>query len=114
MILKISRNELKSADKEEFDKYLATLDKGCWIIGEIEVIHHRHISKKDVEGRYDFSGFYDIRISHLTREKRLSTGALEIQIKFSDPSKDLFNIILQDCVCFICNENGKTIDKLKC
>ena len=118
MILKIVRREFKAGDKEEYDCYWATIFKGCWIIGEIEMIHHDRIPKKDVEGRYytesDCREFYDLKIRHLTNEKMLSSGALQLQLTFSDRSKNDFNALLQDCTCFICNEDGKTIDKLTC
>lgn len=117
MILKIVRNEFKSGDKEEFDRYLATWSKGCWIIGEIECMHYHYIPKikvadyLDSEGHYEF---YDLAIEYLTREKKRSSRALNLTITFSDPSKRQFNIFLQDCVCYLCNEDGKTIDKLTC
>jgi len=117
MILKIERKEFKAGDKKEFDSYWATMDRGCWIIGEIEGIHYKYIPKNKVAGYIDNPGHYnfcDLAIEHLTREKRISSRALSMAITFSDPSKRQFNIWLQDCTCYICNEDGKTVDKLIC
>ena len=112
MILKIERREFKAGSTEEYEAYSNTWAKGCWVIGEIEMIHHKHIPKKDIEKYLEYGSFYDLAIKHLTREKRISNRALNIQIKFSDPSKGPYHIFLQDCTCYLCNNDGKTIDKI--
>lgn len=114
MILKIGRNEFKSGSTEEFESYSATFYKGWWIIGEIEKIHYSYMPKKEVPKYIEYSECYDLCIKHLTREKMLSSKALKMTITFSDTNKNPFNALLQDCVCYLCNEDGKTIDKLIC
>jgi len=117
MILKIVRNEefKKAGDKGLFHNYLPTMSRGCWIIGEIENIRYTCISKTDVADYIGSSrGYYDLAIQYLTKEKTLSSKAFDMAITFSDPSKKQFNIFLQDCTCYICNEDGKTVDKLIC
>jgi len=115
MILKIERKEFKAGNTEEYENYSRTFYKGWWIIGEIEKIHYWHIPKIEVSSYLDNnSEWYDLCIKHLTREKMLSSMALSMTITFNDPGKSPYNIALQDCYCYLCNENGKTIDKLVC
>jgi len=104
MILKIDTNKRKN-DCLEYDEY--------WIYGEIERIHYKYLSPGGVPGGrtinkecYDLILFYDEE----DPEKKL----LQIILRFSDIKRDVYNILLQGCTCYLCNNDGKTIDKLTC
>jgi len=115
MILKISKNELrerKTSDYGKTPKIFEHLD--WWIFGEIERMHYTYMSKEEAKDALFKPELYDLHMVHVNEDKRKSSGALEIILRYTDPKKDTYCVLLQDCICYLCNNDGKTIDKLTC
>jgi len=104
MILKIDTNR-KKEEYLDFNEY--------WIFGEIERIHYKNWSYGG-DGHYGFDLELFCSTSSPEGVEDKDKDTLHIAIRFEDTKKDVYNILLQGCTCYICNNDGKTIDKLVC
>lgn len=111
MILKIDTNNNKK-DTLNFNDY--------WIFGEIERIHYNYWKPGGVSFLADLELYcsepsdYNLEEGYITFNKDEEKNILQLNLKFNDPKKDTYSIFLQGCICYLCNDEGKTIDKLVC
>ena len=79
-------------------------DNKWWIYGEIVKMSNGLVSRKSQEDTE-----YTVRI---LPEQYDSDQALSIIARDKYDIETSF--LLQDCVCFLCNDEGKTVDKIVC
>lgn len=93
-------------------------DVGCqaynewFIFGEVERINYKywpHVTEYGI-GHYGFDK--TLFCLNPDGEEDVTKETLHLAIKFEDPKKEEYNILLQGCTCYLCNNDGKTIDKL--
>ena len=79
---------------------------GWWIIGELKKMHYKEIYLKDV---VNLESDYQLMVFDEVLAKQDGRKGLEIHTR--DTNNQILNIIT-DAICFICNNEGKTIEKI--
>ena len=78
-----------------------------WSYFECEIIHSRHEVLKDV---YSLLGDSSIMLEEQPRDPK--TSVLNVKILNLENQKTHLRTILTDRVCYVLNNEGKTIDKI--
>lgn len=102
MILKIKLEENLKTTPPNYD---------CWIFDNIERINYRPRALKRAL-KVERSNSHNIVITNPL--KKSSEEYLKIITHFLNPDRKPIILYLQNCICYLCNDEGKTFDKLTC
>jgi hypothetical protein len=114
MILKIRKN---TAPDPIADKVFPSMIRTYrwWIYGDIYRIDHSYILDGDAEQlRIENEKDYDLLLFGRDVIKDNKTLYIEFRSICLPTTLGIIKILLQDCVCYLCNDEGKTVDKLVC
>jgi len=81
----------------------------CWVFDDIDRINYRIRALKSSTCS-DLSNIITIT----NPIKKTKEEYLKIIVRHLNPNKKPTILFLQDCVCYLCNNEGKTFDKLVC
>ncbi len=89
-----------------------------WMYSELKQVHYQRMKEKDLaKNRVEWEPFIEgvktNSVLSLNPPELLETYTL-FHLKYDCKKGFDFSIFLGSCVCYICNDEGKTIDKIVC
>lgn len=90
------------------EKDVKIADSSCWVFDGIERINYTPKAK----GVKSDNKFF--RVITLRASKEINNEYLVVTLFYLDENRQSTVLNLQNCVAFLCNDEGRTFDKLVC